>query len=112
MTIMSYPTDESGTLVCNICQEAITRKATATVEEGAITGTAHPPCANPKVAKVAAAKPEPTLCGCGCGQYPKNPKSRFIQGHDAKYHSAVKAAAKQAEETAQAAAETTVEEAA
>jgi hypothetical protein len=21
-------------------------------------------------------------CGCGCGEYPKNPKSRFLPGHD------------------------------
>jgi len=27
------------------------------------------------------------LCYCGCGLAVKNPKKRFVQGHDAKYHS-------------------------
>jgi hypothetical protein len=32
-------------------------------------------------------------CLCGCGGFPKGPKSRFIPGHDARYHSAQKKAA-------------------
>lgn len=32
-------------------------------------------------------------CLCGCGEFPKGPKSRFIQGHDARYHAALKRAA-------------------
>jgi hypothetical protein len=42
--------------------------------------------------------PEPTRepCVCGCGDKPKGRKSRFIPGHDARYHSAQKKAAAEA----------------
>jgi hypothetical protein len=33
------------------------------------------------------------LCVCGCGGFPKGVNSRFIPGHDARYHSAQKKAA-------------------
>ena len=42
--------------------------------------------------------PEPTRvpCLCGCGDTPKGKKSRFVAGHDARYHSAQKKAAAEA----------------
>ena len=38
-------------------------------------------------------QPERAPCLCGCGGFPKGPKSRFIPGHDARYHAAQKKAA-------------------
>ncbi len=42
-------------------------------------------------------KPEPAAtrppCLCGCGGFPAGKKSRFIPGHDARYHSALRKAA-------------------
>ncbi len=38
-------------------------------------------------------------CLCGCGGTPKGPKSRFIPGHDARFHAAEKARAKEATES-------------
>jgi hypothetical protein len=35
-------------------------------------------------------------CLCGCGGTPKGKKSRFIPGHDARYHAAQKKAAAEA----------------
>ncbi len=35
-------------------------------------------------------------CLCGCGGTPKGKTSRFISGHDARYHSALKRAEKEA----------------
>lgn len=32
-------------------------------------------------------------CMCGCGDFPRGKKSRFIPGHDARYHAAQKKAA-------------------
>jgi hypothetical protein len=42
--------------------------------------------------------PEPTRppCLCGCGGFPAGRKSRFIPGHDARYHAAQKKAAAEA----------------
>lgn len=37
-------------------------------------------------------------CLCGCGGTPKGKKSRFIPGHDARWHAAQKRAAKEAAE--------------
>lgn len=49
----------------------------AVVSEAMLTeGTERPPCL------------------CGCGGFPRGPKSRFIPGHDAKYHAAQKREAK------------------
>jgi hypothetical protein len=44
--------------------------------------------------------PEPRRdpCLCGCGGFPMGRKSRFIPGHDARYHSALKRAAAEAAE--------------
>jgi hypothetical protein len=36
-------------------------------------------------------------CLCGCGGFPKGKKARFVPGHDARYHSAQKKAAKATE---------------
>jgi hypothetical protein len=38
-------------------------------------------------------KPQREPCLCGCGGFPKGAKSRFIPGHDARYHSAQKKSA-------------------
>ena len=33
---------------------------------------------------------EPRPCLCGCGQHPRSPRSRFVQGHDARLHGELK----------------------
>ena len=48
-------------------------------------------------AKVPEPKPERPPCLCGCGGTPKSPKGRYLPGHDAKHHSALKRAAKEAQ---------------
>ncbi len=42
--------------------------------------------------------PEPTRapCLCGCGESPRGKRSRFVPGHDARYHAAQKKAAAEA----------------
>jgi hypothetical protein len=44
---------------------------------------------------------EPRFCECGCGGSPKGKKARYLPGHDARHHSALKAAAKAAAEAAE-----------
>jgi hypothetical protein len=44
--------------------------------------------------KVESAQAERPPCLCGCGGYPKGKNARFIPGHDARYHAALKKAAK------------------
>lgn len=41
-------------------------------------------------------EPRREPCVCGCGGFPRGAKSRFIPGHDARYHSAQKKAAAEA----------------
>jgi hypothetical protein len=41
-------------------------------------------------------EPGRPACLCGCGGTPKGKKSRFVPGHDARYHSAEKKAAAEA----------------
>ena len=41
-------------------------------------------------------EPQRDPCMCGCGDTPKGKKSRFVAGHDARYHSAQKKAAAEA----------------
>lgn len=65
------------------------------------------PAADPEVtarnkARLAKAASEPGAvtvverapCLCGCGGFPKGRKSRFVPGHDARYHGALKRAAR------------------
>jgi hypothetical protein len=44
-------------------------------------------------------EPDRPPCLCGCGGTPRGTKSRFIPGHDARYHAAIKLAAKAKEAT-------------
>lgn len=48
-------------------------------------------------------------CACGCGGFPKSAKAKYLPGHDAKHHAAMKKAAKEAEEAAKKAAEPVAE---
>lgn len=45
-----------------------------------------------KARATAKTQPERPPCLCGCGGFPKGPKSRFFPGHDARFHSAQKKA--------------------
>ena len=53
-------------------------------------------------AKIKTTEPETTAepkrdpCVCGCGEFPRGKKSRFVAGHDTRYHSAQKKAAAEA----------------
>lgn len=47
----------------------------------------------PKPKARAAEQPQRDPCLCGCGGFPMGRKSRFIPGHDARYHAALKRAA-------------------
>ena len=58
-----------------------------------MTATKAKPAAKPKAAPEATDRPP---CLCGCGGFPKGVNSRFIPGHDARYHAAQKAAEKAA----------------
>ncbi len=62
---------------------------TATTGTPASTAQAAEPGATRAQAKERAA------CLCGCGAFPSKPKSRFLPGHDARYHSALKRAAEE-----------------
>jgi hypothetical protein len=44
-------------------------------------------------------QPERAACLCGCGGFPSKPTSRYLPGHDAKHHSALKRAAKEQDES-------------
>lgn len=39
----------------------------------------------------------PRPCLCGCGGFPKGANTRFLPGHDARYHAALKRQAAEAE---------------
>lgn len=56
--------------------------------------------------KITEAK-ERAACLCGCGAFPSKPKSRFLPGHDAKYHAALKRAEAEKAAPAKAARKTT-----
>ena len=58
-----------------------------------MTTTKAKPAAKPKAAAEATNRPP---CLCGCLDFPKGANSRFIPGHDARYHAAQKAAEKAA----------------
>lgn len=53
-------------------------------------------------AKTKTTQPEPTPepqrdpCLCGCGAFPKGKKARFVAGHGARCHAALKKAAAEA----------------
>jgi hypothetical protein len=44
-----------------------------------------------------AATDERPPCLCGCGDFPKGKHARFIPGHDARYHAALKRTAEASE---------------
>ena len=43
-------------------------------------------------------KPERAACLCGCGGLPAKPTYRYLPGHDAKHHAALKRADKEQEQ--------------
>jgi len=44
----------------------------------------------PALEKVQETPPEAAPCLCGCGQRPKSPRSRFVQGHDHRLYGELK----------------------
>ena len=45
---------------------------------------------SPELEKVQDMSPEPAPCLCGCGQQPRSPRSRFVQGHDHRLYGELK----------------------
>lgn len=62
-----------------------------------MTASTKTPAAEPDVTPAEAK--ERAACLCGCGGFPSKPSSRFLPGHDARYHAALKRAAKEQAET-------------
>lgn len=54
--------------------------------------------ATTKTADTTDEKAERAACLCGCGGLPAKPTSRYLPGHDAKHHAALKRAAKEHEQ--------------
>ena len=59
------------------------------LEEAKFLGRARGP-STPALEKVQEMPPEPSPCLCGCGQRPRSPRSRFVQGHDHRLYGELK----------------------
>ena len=58
-----------------------------------MTANTKTPAAEPDATPTEAK--ERAACLCGCGGFPSKFSSRFLPGHDARYHAALKRAAKE-----------------
>ncbi len=72
----------------------------ATTTKTPAKATRKPGAKRTPAEKIAEAKAERPPCVCGCGGFPSKRRSRFLPGHDAKYHAGLKRAEREATEKA------------